>query len=142
MEKLIIAKQASDLQSNYLSQRIIYEYLRENKIEKHIEKIRELYKKQRSCMVESIERHFPDNVTITRPEGGMFLWVTLPKGYSSLKLFDIVIKKNVAFVPGDPFYAGKENVNTLRLNYTNSDEERIDAGIKILAEGIKELMKN
>ena len=140
MEKLIIAKQAADLQSNYFAQRVVYEYLKENDIEVHIEKIRNLYKIQRDCMVSAIEKYFPDEVQITRPEGGMFIWVTLPEGYSSLDLFDIVIKKKVAFVPGDPFYSGKEGMNTFRLNYTNSDEEKIEIGIKALAEGIKELL--
>lgn len=140
MEKLIIAKQGSDLQSNYFSQRVVYEYLKENNIETHIEKITDLYKKQRDCMVNSIEKYFPKEVTTTKPEGGMFVWVTLPEKYSSMDLFNIVIKKNVAFVPGDPFYIGKTGTNAFRLNYTNSDEERIEEGIRRLAEGIKELL--
>lgn len=140
MERLIIAKQGSDLQSNYFSQRVIYEYLKENDIEKHIGKITDLYKKQRNSMVEAIEKYFPEEVKVTKPEGGMFIWVTLPEKYSSMDLFDIVIKKKVAFVPGDPFYVGKENTNTFRLNYTNSNEEKIEQGIKALAEGINELL--
>ena len=91
-------------------------------------------------MGSAIDEDSQSEVTITRPEGGMFIWVTLPENYSSLDLFDIVIKKNVAFVPGDPFYSGKEGMNTFRLNYTNSDEEKIKQGIKALAEGIKELL--
>ena len=140
MEKLIIAKQGADLQSNYFSQRVVYEYLKENNIEVHIEKITDLYKKQRDCMVNSIEKYFPKEVQTTKPEGGMFIWVTLPEKYSSMDLFNIAIKKKVAFVPGDPFYTGKEGVNAFRLNYTNSTEDKIEEGIKILAEGIKELL--
>ena len=140
MEKLIIAKQGADLQSNYFSQRVVYEYLKENNIEVHIEKITDLYKKQRDCMVNSIEKYFPKEVKVTKPEGGMFIWVTLPEKYSSMDLFDIAIKKKVAFVPGDPFYVGKAGVNAFRLNYTNSPEDKIEEGIKILAEGIKELL--
>ena len=140
MEKLIIAKQGADLQSNYFSQRVVYEYLKENNIEVHIEKITNLYKKQRDCMVNSIEKYFPKEVQTTKPEGGMFIWVTLPEKYSSMDLFNIAIKKKVAFVPGDPFYTGKEGVNAFRLNYTNSTEDKIEEGIKILAEGIKELL--
>ena len=140
MEKLIIAKQGADLHSNYFSQRVVYEYLKENNIEVHIEKITDLYKKQRDCMVNSIEKYFPKEVQTTKPEGGMFIWVTLPEKYSSMDLFNIAIKKKVAFVPGDPFYTGKEGVNAFRLNYTNSTEDKIEEGIKILAEGIKELL--
>ena len=91
-------------------------------------------------MVNSIEKYFPKEVQTTKPEGGMFIWVTLPEKYSSMDLFNIAIKKKVAFVPGDPFYVGKEGVNAFRLNYTNSTEDKIEEGIKILAEGIKELL--
>ncbi|MCP1225006.1 PLP-dependent aminotransferase family protein [Sebaldella sp. S0638] len=140
MDKLIIAKQGADLHSNYFSQRVVYEYLKENNIEIHIEKITNLYKKQRDCMVNSIEKYFPKEVEVTKPEGGMFIWVTLPENYSSMDLFNIAIEKKVAFVPGDPFYVGVEGVNAFRLNYTNSTEEKIEEGIKILAESIKELL--
>lgn len=142
MEKLVVAKQASDLHTNFFSQRVLYEYLRMNDIDAHIEKIRALYKKQRDCMVEAIRRYFPADVKYTEPEGGMFLWVTLPDGQSALKLFDATIAKNVAFVPGDPFYVNEKNVATFRLNYTNSDEPAIDTGIRRLAEAMREIGVN
>lgn len=72
----------------------------------------------------------------------MFLWATLPEGLSSLELFDLASKDNVAFVPGDPFYVNEKGTNTLRLNYTNSDEATIEEGIKRLSKAIKELMAN
>lgn len=142
MEKLVVAKQAADLHTNFFSQRVLYEYLRANDIDAHIEKIRALYKRQRDCMVAAIQRYFPASVKYTEPEGGMFLWVTLPEGQSALKLFDTTIAKNVAFVPGDPFYVNEENVATLRLNYTNSDEPAIDKGIWRLAEAMREIGVN
>jgi len=141
MEKLIIAKQASDLHTNYFSQRVAYQYLIDNDIDNHIKKITELYKKQRDCMVSMIEKYFPEEVKSTKPEGGMFLWATLPQGFSSLELFDIASKQNVAFVPGDPFYINKKGTNTLRLNYTNSTEDKIEEGIKRLSEAIIGLIK-
>lgn len=140
MEKLIIAKQASDLHTNYFAQRVVHQYLIDNDVDEHIQKIRKLYKGQRDCMVSMIERYFPGEVKTTRPEGGMFLWATLPEGLSSLELFDIASKKDVAFVPGDPFYVNEKGTNTLRLNYTNSNEAAIEEGIKRLSESIKELM--
>ncbi|OPJ56567.1 PLP-dependent aminotransferase family protein [Clostridium oryzae] len=140
MDKLITAKQAADLHSNYFSQRVVYQYLTDNDIEDHIKKIRELYKKQRNCMVNAIEKYFPSEIKSTKPEGGMFLWVTLPEGISSLDLFDVAAKQNVAFVPGDPFYTGDKGINTFRLNYTNSSEEMIEEGIKRLAESIKQII--
>ena len=140
MEKLIIAKQAADLHTNYYSQRIVHQFLIDNDLEDHIEKIKEMYKQKRECMVQMIEKYFPQEVKITRPEGGMFLWVTLPEQMSSLELFHEASKENVAFVPGDPFYVNGKNVNTLRLNYTNSSEEMIEEGIKRLAKVIKQML--
>lgn len=140
MDKLITAKQASDLHTNYFAQRVVYQYLADNDIDRHIQKIRELYKGQRNSMVSMIEKYFPEEVKSTKPEGGMFLWATLPEGFSSLELFDIASKKNVAFVPGDPFYVNETGTNTMRLNYTNSTEEMIEEGIKRLSVAIKGLM--
>ncbi len=139
MDRLITAKQAADLHTNYFSQRVVYQHLMDNPLDKHIEKVRLMYKAQRDKMVESIEKYFPKGVGFTRPEGGMFIWVTLPAGISSLKLFDIAIRENVAFVPGDPFYVDEENVNTLRLNYSCENEATIEEGIKRLAKAIKEI---
>ncbi|GAA4062834.1 PLP-dependent aminotransferase family protein [Amphibacillus indicireducens] len=142
MEKLIIAKQAADLHTNYYSQRIVHQFLTDNDLENHIEKIRQMYKQKRESMVAMIEKYFPKEIKSTQPEGGMFLWVTLPEGMSSLELFDLAAKENVAFVPGDPFYVNGENVNTLRLNYTNSSEAMIEEGIKRLAKVIKQMLNH
>ncbi|MHC4558634.1 MAG: aminotransferase-like domain-containing protein [Planctomycetota bacterium] len=140
MEKIIIAKQASDLHSNYLSQRIVYRYLIDHDIDKHIQKIREGYKKQKDLMTSMIEKHFLEEIKFTEPDGGMFLWVTLPEGLSALSLSDLARKENVVFVPGNAFYVDGGGENTLRLNFSNADEDRIEEGIKRLAKVIKELM--
>ena len=140
MEKIIIAKQASDLHSNYFTQRVVYEYLTHNEIDKHIEKIKEMYRNQRNLMVSMIEKYFPENVEYTKPEGGMFLWVTLPEGLSSMDLFELAINENVAFVPGQAFYVDGSGNNALRLNFSNSNEEQIEEGIKRLGSAINELM--
>ncbi len=140
MDKIIIAKQASDLHSNYFTQRVVYQYLIDNNVDEHIEKIKEMYRNQRNLMVSMIEEHFPEGVEYTKPEGGMFLWVTLPEGLSSTELFNIAIKENVAFVPGKAFFTDGRGDNTLRLNFSNSDEERIEEGIKRLGKAIYELM--
>lgn len=140
MEKIIIAKQASDLHSNYFTQRVVYQYLIDHEVDEHIEKIKEMYRNQRNLMVSMIGEHFPKGVKYTEPEGGMFLWVTLPEDLSSMDLFELAIKENVAFVPGQAFYADGSGENTLRLNFSNSDEERIEEGIKRLGKAINELM--
>lgn len=140
MEKLVTAKQASDLHSNYFTQRVVYQYLTDNDVDKHIENIKAMYRDQRNLMVEMIEEYFPEDVKITRPEGGMFLWVTLPEDLSPLKLFDLAIKENVAFVPGKAFYTDDMGDNTLRLNFSNSSADKIEEGIKRLGSVIGSLM--
>lgn len=133
------AKQAADLHSNIFGQYLIADYLQNNDLDKHVEKIKKLYKSQASAMVTAMKEYFPSEIKFTIPKGGMFTWVTLKEGQSALKLFDLAIAKNVAFVPGDPFYVNETNVNTLRLNYTNADENTIKEGIKRLAHSIKEI---
>jgi 2-aminoadipate transaminase len=92
-------------------------------------------------MISLIQEEFPEGVEYTEPEGGMFLWVTLPEGMSSLELFEIALKEKVAFVPGQAFYADKPQYNTLRLNFSNSSEEKIEEGIKRLGNAIKKINK-
>jgi 2-aminoadipate transaminase len=140
MDKLIIAKQASDLHTNYFIQRVIWQYLADNDLDKHIDKIKKVYNSQRLAMVKSIEKYFPSDVSYTHPEGGMFLWVTLPEGVSSMELFDLAFKDKVAFVPGNPFYINKDKTNTLRLNFSCVDEETIETGIKRLGKSIEKLL--
>jgi len=141
MDRLITAKQASDLHTNYFVQRIIYQYLMDNNCDLHIAKICEVYGRQKNTMIESIKKYFPKNVTYTVPEGGMFLWITLPKGISSMDLFDLAIKQDVAFVPGNPFYTdGKQSYNTLRLNFSCSDVFAIEEGIRRLGRAIHDLI--
>ncbi len=138
VEKMVIAKQASDLHTSNFSQRILHRYLTDNDLDKHVSKIRDVYDRQRIAMLESIERHFPGGVKTTRPEGGMFLWVTLPNQTPAMGLFHEAIKKKVAFVPGDPFYVNKKDVNTLRLNFSCVGEQTIETGIRRLGEVINE----
>jgi len=140
MEKLLISKQASDLHTNYFSQRVVYEYLKNCQLDEHIKKIKALYKSQRDNMATAMEKYFPKEATFTKPEGGMFMWVTLPKGVSSMELFEIAAKENVAFVPGMPFYVDDGGTNTLRLNYTNCDELAIEEGIRRLALSARKLI--
>lgn len=140
MEKLIIAKQASDLHTNYFAQRVIYQYLTDNDLDEHIARIVNVYGRQRQAMIRSIEDCFPSDVTYTRPEGGMFLWVTLPDGVSSMELFNLALRDNVAFVPGNPFYIDKEDTNTLRLNFSCVDEQTIETGIRQLGKAIEKLL--
>ncbi len=140
IKMLETAKQASDLHSNIFGQYLISDYLYNNDLDKHIEKIKKLYKIQANAMVEAMKKYFSKDIKFTIPKGGMFSWVTLQEGKSSVKLFEKAIGKNVAFVPGNPFYIdSSKDVNTLRLNYTNADENTIEEGIKRLSEALLEI---
>lgn len=139
LQKISIAKEAGDLHTNIFAQYLIWDYLKNNDFDMHIAKIKELYRKQAHTMMESMDRYFPPTIKYTRPQGGMFLWVTLPEGASAMSLFPKALEKKVAFVPGDPFYTDIRNANTMRLNYTNADSETIAEGIRRLGDLLREL---
>lgn len=132
MTHIETAKQATDLHTNIFSQYVIHDYLANNEYKEHVDKIVNLYREQSDAMLAAMDKYFPKTVKYTKPEGGMFIWVTLEQGVSALELFEKAMEQKVAFVPGDPFYTHPENVNTLRLNYTNSTPEMIEEGIKRL----------
>jgi 2-aminoadipate transaminase len=138
MEKLIVAKQAADLHTTQYLQCLIYLYLRDNDYKAHIQKISRVYGGQKNAMIEAIRQYFPQNVKYTNPDGGMFLWVALPEKIGALDLFKICASKKVIFVPGDPFYISRKNTNTLRLNFSCSDEKTIHEGIRRMAEALNE----
>jgi 2-aminoadipate transaminase len=131
-------KQGTDLHTNTLSQYVIYEYVKEGNLDRHIEKIKEAYAKRMKVMLEALEEYFPDEITWTKPEGGLFLWVELPEGASATELLDKAISEKVAYVPGKFFFAREDKDNTLRLNFCTMSEEMIREGIKRLARVFKE----
>ena len=139
LRNISVAKEASDLHSNIYSQYLLWDYLTHNDIEEHISKIKALYKKQSTAMLEAMSKYFPKDIKYTVPQGGMFLWVTLPEGVSAVKMFPKALENKVVYVPGDPFYVGMKDVNAMRLNYTNADSETIDEGIKRLGKLLKEV---
>ncbi|BHH81909.1 aminotransferase-like domain-containing protein [Desulforhopalus sp. 52FAK] len=136
-EKLLIAKQAADLHTSSFTQRIILEFLQTHNLDDHIAKITEVYGKQCQAMIDAIERFFPDTITITRPEGGMFLWGKLPAGKDSMALFEEAVQEKVVFVPGDPFYTAKGSTNSFRMNYSCVDPDTIVVGVERMAKAIK-----
>ena len=138
-QALSIAKEASDLHTNIFSQYVIYDYLMHNDIEKHIDKIKSLYKKQAQAMISAMEKYFPQNVQYTKPQGGMFCWVTLPPNVSAMELFEKALEMKVAFVPGNPFFVDAKDANTLRLNFTNVDCDTIEEGIRRIGDLLKEM---
>ncbi|MFM5337780.1 PLP-dependent aminotransferase family protein [Aeromonas enteropelogenes] len=139
-KKVTIAKQATDLHSNAFSQQVLHRFLIDNSLDAHLEKIKEVYGRQRAAMEAALARHCPPGVSYTRPEGGMFLWLTLPPSVSAMALFDEAIKEKVAFVPGAPFYVRPEIQNTLRLSFSCVDEATIEEGVKRLCRALTRML--
>jgi 2-aminoadipate transaminase len=134
VRRLELAKQAADLHTAQLTQMVVYDVIKDGFLDQHIPTIRTLYSNQCQAMLDAMDECFPEGVTWTRPEGGMFIWVTLPKGIDAMKLLDQAIAARVAFVPGAPFYANQAETNTLRLSFVTVPPERIREGIAILGK--------
>ncbi|KIF83362.1 aminotransferase-like domain-containing protein [Noviherbaspirillum autotrophicum] len=134
VRKLEQAKQAADLHTAQLTQMVVHEVVKDGFLAEHIPTIRKLYADQCAAMQAALTEYFPSSVTWTKPEGGMFIWVTLPKHIDSMKLLDEAIAQNVAFVPGAPFYANAPQQNTLRLSFVTVPPEKIREGIAKLGK--------
>jgi len=139
--KLVQAKQAADLHTPSFTQRIVYETVKDGFLDRHIPTIRELYAQRCGVMLEAMSRHFPATVSWNRPQGGMFIWVELPQGIDSMRLLEKAIAKNVAFVPGAPFFANAPRANTLRLSFVTVPPEKIERGISLLGQLLKEELR-
>lgn len=137
VRRLELAKQAADLHTAQITQMVVHEVVKDGFLDRHIPTIRTLYANQCQAMLDAMDEHFPASVTWTRPEGGMFIWVDLPKHIDATKLLDQAIAARVAFVPGAPFYANDPLTNTLRLSFVTVPPERIREGIAILGQLIK-----
>lgn len=140
IDKVVKLKQAVDLQSSSFAQRQASYFIDMFDLDAHVEKIKALYGKRRTLMYDSMKEYFPEGVTFTYPEGGLFTWVTLPENMDAKEIMPKVLEKNVAYVPGGPFYPNGGNANHFRLNYSNMPEDRIVEGIKRLGAVLKEEM--
>lgn len=138
IEKYALVKQGADLQCSTIAQREINKYLELYDIDKHIEKIREVYKRRRDITAETMEAEFPPGVTFTKPQGGLFAWVELPAHINARDVLEECLKKNVAFVPGGSFFPNGGKENTFRINFSNMPEDRIVEGLKCLAGVLRE----
>jgi 2-aminoadipate transaminase len=139
--KLVQAKQGADLHTSSLVQYLAYDICQRGLIRAHVRKIRPMYRERRDVMLASMEKHFPEGVTWTKPQGGLFLWVRMPEYLDATKLLDIAVEEKVAFVPGHAFYpSGEDGHCCMRLNFSYSAPEIIEEGIGRLGRAIKRLM--
>jgi len=137
--KITVAKQCSDVHTNMLAQMIVDSFINIGNIEQHIAKIRRLYKRKYAIMKDGIEKYFPAAVSVTEPQGGLFVWCALPSGSDAKEVCALAKEKGVSAVPGLAFAVKEgDNIPFIRLNYSTPTEEQIEKGIKILGEVLTE----
>jgi len=139
-DRCVKMKQGADLHTNTFGQHVIYEYIKSGALDKHIEDVRRLYAKRRNIMVDAMRRYFPDGVTFTEPNGGLFLWVTLPEKINTSDLLVKAVEKMVAYIPGTAFFPEGGGYNTMRLNFSKPTGEEIEIGIERLGELFKDAL--
>ncbi len=142
IEKFIFVKQAADLHTTSLGQRVAADFLEREDLEAHLARLRGEYATRRDALLAGLPDALPVGSTWTHPDGGMFVWVTLPPGWDAMALFRAAVAAAVAFVPGSPFYIDQsrpEASRTLRLNFSNAGAERIDEGLRRLRVAVQGL---
>ena len=137
LDKVYVCKQALDLCPPVLDQYLATEWLSSGELDKNLEQTRKLYKGKRDLMISMLEKYMPEGVSWTHPEGGLFLFLTLPEHIDTVALYDKALAQGVAYVAGPFFYANGTHRNTMRLSYSFIDDEKIEPGIRILASLIR-----
>ena len=139
MEKMALGKQATDLCTSTLAQYFALEYFAEDRWRAYVDDLCGIYRSRRDAMLEALERHFPEQATWTRPQGGMFVWATLPSYIDTSDLLAKALRENVAFVPGAAAYVdGRRGRNSMRLNFSGFDEDEIREGIRRIGKVVGE----
>ena len=141
IRKLVMAKQGTDLHTATFNQMVAFEVSRGGFLDRHVWLIRRVYGERRDIMMEAMAEFFPAGSRWTHPKGGLFLWGILPEGIDTRSLFPMAIEQNVAFVPGEYFFARGGGKNTMRLNFSNATPEMIRVGIERLGKVIRAQME-
>lgn len=138
LEQYILVKQSVDLQTNTMSQKETALYMKMFDIKENVKKIIKVYRRRRDLMIKTMKEEFPKNCSFTHPEGGLFIWVTLPKEQDASKVLEKAMEAKVGFVPGIAFFANGTQRNNFRLNFSSTKDENIVEGIKRLGKVLKE----
>ena len=138
IRKLVQAKQGADLHTSTFNQILVYEVARGGFLDQHIKLIRQVYGERRDAMLGAMDAYFPPGVEWTHPEGGLFLWGTLPENMSAAEALKSAIEQKVAFVPGAPFFPAGGGHNTMRINFSNATPEKIREGVARLGRVLYE----
>jgi 2-aminoadipate transaminase len=134
--KLVQAKQGSDLHTSTFIQMVANDICQRGILRSHVKTIRDVYRERRDAMLAAMKKHFPPDVTWTRPQGGLFLWVQLPEHVDASELLNVALQEKVAFVPGKVFYPDEGGKNTMRLTFATAGPEKIEEGIKRLGRAL------
>ncbi len=137
IKKLVQAKQATDLHTSTFIQMIAHDIVKRGILKAHSREIRRVYGERRQIMISAMEESFPEGVTWTRPEGGLFMWVIAPERINTMDLLEKAVEEKVAYVPGTVFYPDDSGTNTMRLNFSNTRSELIPEGIERLGRVLK-----
>jgi 2-aminoadipate transaminase len=138
LEKIGLGKQAADLCTSTLTQYFVREYFAEGRWLEYIGDLVEIYRARRDAMLDALERHFPEQAEWTRPEGGLFVWATLPGYIDTTDLLAKALRENVAFVPGRAAYADGRGGSSMRLNFSASGEDELREGIRRIGRVVSE----
>jgi 2-aminoadipate transaminase len=138
MEKIALGKQATDLCTSTLTQYFALEYFAEDRWREYVDSLCDIYRSRRDAMLDALSRHFPEQAEWTRPEGGLFVWATLPDYINTSDLLAKALRENVAFVPGAAAYADGRGRSTMRLNFSGQKEDEIREGIRRIGKVVGE----
>jgi len=138
LEKIGLGKQATDLCTSTLTQYFVREYFAEGHWLDYVRDVAEIYRRRRDAMLEALERHFPEQATWTKPQGGMFVWATLPDYIDTEDLLAKALREDVAFVPGRAAYVDGRGASSMRLNFSGSTEDEIREGVRRIGRVVGE----
>jgi 2-aminoadipate transaminase len=141
LHKVNVGKQAADLCSSNLSQMLIVAYFKSGEWQNYVRRLVKVYRERRDAMLDALAEFMPKEVYWTHPEGGFFVWVTMPEYIDATAMLPQAIQRNVAYVPGEGFYANGEGKSCMRLNFSFVEPDKIRRGIERLSEVIKERME-
>ena len=138
LDKIYVCKQSLDLCPPIFDQYVAAEFLAGGGLDENLARTISLYKSKRDLMLELLEKYMPSGVTWTRPEGGLFLFLTMPEGFDAVKFYDVALDAGVAYVAGEFFHPNGSGKNTMRMNFSFMDGKRISEGVKLLADLLKQ----
>ncbi len=138
LDKIYVCKQSLDLCPPIFDQYVAAEFLRSGRLDANLSKTIALYRSKRDLLLSLLEEHMPENVCWTRPEGGLFLFLTMPEGFDAVSFYDVALDAGVAYVAGEFFHPDRSGKNTMRLNFSFMSPEKITEGVKLLAKLLKD----